>query len=44
MIDVFILFGLLFAANAYFLMRSRRKLGSGRDAEASYESDDDACQ
>lgn len=44
MANAFILFGLLIAANAYLIVRSRRKIRSRRDALESYESDEDAGQ
>jgi len=40
----FIFFGLLMAANAYFFIRSRRKIGSRRDAIESNEPDENAGQ
>ena len=44
MVNAFILFGLLIAANAYFLVRSRRKIRRGRDAIESNEPDENAGQ
>jgi hypothetical protein len=39
MTNAFLLLGLLIAANAYFFIRSRRKIRSRRDALESNESE-----
>ena len=42
MANAFILFGLLVAANAYFFIRSRRKIRVRRDALEPHDLDENA--
>ena len=44
MVNACILFGLLIAANAYFFVKSRRKIRRRRDAIESNEPDENAGQ